>query len=242
MPDLDLEPNEDIQASHHRWLLSYADLMTLLFSLFVVLFSTTYAGQKKAEAVSKGVREAFGERAAAVKPVPKPSDDPGLMPVKDRLEDLLKLAIASGKTEIQLESRGLVIHLKDVSFFPPGESDIRPEGYEIIERIASVVGPLPNPIAVEGHSDGVAIHNSRFRDNWELSAARSVSMLRFLAEGYGIPQARMSATAFADTRPLSDNISAVGRAQNRRVDIVILSAPLQKVTRPSAGQGPTPPL
>jgi chemotaxis protein MotB len=233
MSDLDLEPNEDIQASHHRWLLSYADLMTLLFSLFVVLFSTAYAGQKKAEAISKGVREAFGERAV-VKPVaavalPKPPapsdvpDDPGLVPVKDRLNDLLKLAIESGKTEVQLESRGLVIHLKDVSFFPPGESDIRPEAYEIIQQIASVVEPLPNLIAVEGHSDGIAIHNSRFRDNWELSAARSVSMLRYLSDRYNIPQARMSATAFGDTRPLSDNISVEGRAQNRRVDIVILS-------------------
>jgi chemotaxis protein MotB len=217
MEDLDLEPNEDIQASHHRWLLSYADLMTLLFSLFVVLFSTTYAGQKKAEEISKSVRDALGERSPAI-PV-----GTGLTPLKTLLDERLKFAIESGQTEVRLETRGLVIHLKDVSFFPPGDSDIRPDAYEVIQKIAQVIGPLPNLIAIEGHSDGVAIHNSRFRDNWELSAARSVSMLRYLSETYGIPKSRLSASAFADTRPLSDNASAEGRAQNRRVDIVILS-------------------
>ena len=228
MEDLDLEPNEDIQASHHRWLLSYADLMTLLFSLFVVLFSSAYAGQKKAQDIAKSIREAFGERAVtaaavvAAKPMPPPADA-GLLPVKNLLDQRLKLAIQTGKTEISLESRGLVIHLKDVSFFTPGDSDIRSEAYEIIGRIARVIGPLPNYVTVEGHSDGTTIHNSRFHDNWELSAARSVSMLRYLSAMYSIPQQRLSATAFADTRPLSDNVSASGRAQNRRVDIVILS-------------------
>jgi len=207
--------------------------MTLLFALFVVLFSTTYAGQKKSQEISKGVREAFGEHPVAEKPVvpvivakppvPLPSPDPGLEPVKSLLDDRLKVAIQMGKTEIRLESRGLVIHLKDVSFFPPGDTEIRSDAYEMIGQIAKVIAPLPNFVMVEGHSDGVKIHNSRFHDNWELSAARSVSMLRYLSETYGIPQERLSAAAFADTRPLSDNTSAAGRAQNRRVDIVILS-------------------
>ena len=226
MEDADLEPNEDLQASHHRWLLSYADLMTLLFSLFAVLFATSYAGQKNFKEIAKGVREGFGEHAAIPKPVPsvplKPKV-PELAPIKTLLEERLKVAIDSGKAEVRLESRGLAIHLKDASFFPPGDTKIQPDAYEAIDGIARVIAPLPNLIMVEGHSDGTNIHNSRFHDNWELSAARSVSMLRFLSDTYGIPQQRLSATAFADTRPLSDNASAAGRAQNRRVDILILS-------------------
>jgi chemotaxis protein MotB len=223
--DLDFDLDEDLQASHHRWLLSYADLVTLLFSLFVVLFSSAYVGQKKSADIAKGVRDAFGEHSPAIaisKPL-KLAVDPALAPVKNLLEDRLKQAIESGKTEIRIESRGLVIRLKDVSVFKPGDTGINPEAHQIIDRIARAIAPLPNLITVEGHSDATAIHNSRFRDNWELSAARGVSMLRYLSETYGIPPQRLSATAFADTRPLSDNTSATGRAQNRRVDIVILS-------------------
>jgi chemotaxis protein MotB len=83
--------------------------------------------------------------------------------------------------------------------------------------------PLSNSISVEGHSDAVAIHNSRYADNWELSSARGTALLRYLTKKFDIAPQRLSVAAYADTRPLADNASIEGRAQNRRVDIVILS-------------------
>ncbi len=207
---------DDAPPHRDRWLLSYADLLTLLFSLFVVLFASAYHDRKHAHEVSLAVKQAFEGK-------PAPPQKGGLADVQAAMQQRLGAEIQSGKIRVSLETRGLMVQLNDASFFASGDDRVRPESYATIAEIAQVLVPLPNRITVEGHSDAAAIHSSRFRDNWELSAARGLSVVRQLTNDLGLAPNRLSVTAYADTRPRSDNSSEDGRAQNRRVDIVILS-------------------
>jgi chemotaxis protein MotB len=200
-----IEPNIEL-TGHQRWLLSYADFLTLLFALFAVLFASAYTHKKAVPA------------ALPVVAPPAP-----LAPTRNLLLDRLSSEIRAARVEIVPETRGLVIVLKDASFFQPGDDEILPESYPAINEIARAIAPLSNSISVEGHADAVAIHNSRFTDNWELSSARGAALLRYLIRSFDIAPQRLSVAAYADTRPLADNASPEGRAQNRRVDIVILS-------------------
>ena len=203
---------ESSHPGHDRWLLSYSDLLTLLFSLFVVLFASARV-PKPAPVVLKPPRVKI-----VTSPVAPVQEFDTLQHV---LNEKLSGAFSSGKVEMSMESRGLVLQLRDASFFLSGDDQIRPECYSTIGEIAAAVAPLPNAISIEGHADAAAMHGSRFKDNWELSAARGLSVIRYMTQMLGVPAERLSAAAYADTRPRADNDSEVGRAQNRRVDIVI---------------------
>jgi chemotaxis protein MotB len=123
-----------------------------------------------------------------------------LLPSQMFLTQALDSEIKSGKVQVHMEARGLVISLRESALFSTGEDAIAAGAHSTIEKIARSVGRLPNPVRLEGHTDAIPIHNSRFRSNWELSAARSIAMLELLATDFEVP-----------------------RAHNRRVDVVILN-------------------
>lgn len=139
------------------------------------------------------------------------------------LHSQLKAEIDAGKMEIALEPRGLVFSLREAAFFPSGEDTLAPETFPILEKIAAAIAKLTNPVRLEGHTDSVPIHNSRFRSNWELSAARSIAVLELLAGRFGLPRDRMAIVGYAETAPVASNDTEEGRARNRRVNIVILN-------------------
>jgi chemotaxis protein MotB len=114
--------------------------------------------------------------------------------------------------------------LREAAFFASGNDAVQPASFPILEKIAAVVRDLPNPMRLEGHTDSVPIHNSRFRSNWELSAARSIAMLELLRQRFGIPPSRMAVAGYAENAPADGNDTEQGRAHNRRVDVVVLSA------------------
>jgi len=113
--------------------------------------------------------------------------------------------------------------LREAAFFASGDDTVDPGSYPIIEKVAAVVKALPNPVRLEGHTDSVPIHNSRFRSNWELSAARSIAMLELLSERFGVPRPRMAVAGYAENAPADTNDTEEGRAHNRRVDVVVLA-------------------
>jgi chemotaxis protein MotB len=117
----------------------------------------------------------------------------------------------------------LVISVREASFFASGDDALYPGTYPTIQKIARVIAGLPSQVRLEGHTDAVPIHNSRFRSNWELSAGRSIAMLELLVSRFDIPQGRLAVAGYADTVPLESNDTDQGRAHNRRVDIVILN-------------------
>lgn len=242
-------------ANHERWLVSYADFITLLFAFFVVMFASTQADKNKAKAVSDSVREALehGQFSTAISTVlgrgkhearrspqsqdptnqrentsPPPSlqpenHPPDLAKSLATLQQGLAAEIAKGKLQLKLEPRGLVISMREATFFASGDDVIATASLPIVSKIAEVVRSLPNPVRLEGHTDSRPIHNSRFHSNWDLSAARSIAMLGLLRDQYEVPQGRMAIAGYADNTPADTNCTEEGRAHNRRVDLVRLT-------------------
>lgn len=240
-------PGEE-NATHERWLVSYADFITLMFAFFVVMFAASQADKQKIQHVSEAVTRALeqgrlparvmqmlgatpggytGDHAPEGLRTLKPSDAAGklaeLTPSMRQLTAELREEIRKGKLQISMEPRGLVISLRQAAFFPTGDAVVAVEGYGTIGKLAETIRKLPNPVRLEGHTDSVPIHNGRFASNWELSAARSIVMLELLRDRYQIPAARMAVVGYAETVPVDTNETAEGRARNRRVDVTILS-------------------
>lgn len=239
--------------NHERWLVSYADFITLLFAFFVVMFASSQTDKAKARAISDSVTDALdkGGIQSVVHEVlggtvdevgignammkgpggSEPKNEPppplpatvGLMPKLKYLSEALKTEIKAGQLEIKQEDRGLVISLQQAAFFPSGDDTIDPKTYDSIAKIAAIFGDIPNPIRLEGHTDSQPIHTSRFHSNWELSAARGIAMLDILTTRFGIAHERLAVVGYADTVPKVSNDTEEGRARNRRVDIVILN-------------------
>ena len=220
------EPSHDIlqrrlRPSTDRWLVSYADFVTLLFALFVVLFAVARSERASAKQLAESFQRALGKPAAPVT-LPPPSE---LTSAFRRLQEQLAPEIAAGKMKVALETRGVVISLREGAFFPSGSDALNPAANESMEKVAAVMHDLPNAVRLEGHTDSVPIKNGRYRSNWDLSAARSIAALTYFEEKFGLSADRFSISGYADNLPVGDNDSADGRAQNRRVDVVIVSAP-----------------
>jgi chemotaxis protein MotB len=246
--------------SHDRWLVSYADFITLLFAFFVVMFASSQKDKGAAKAVSESVRDAIehGQLSSAVsmalgrgkhenskKPTnvekvkisenlapqignPANAHPEDLAKSMQKLQKGLDSELKTGKVQLSLEARGLVISLREAAFFASGDDKVQPASFPILAKIAEVMQVLPNSVRLEGHTDAVPIHTSRFRSNWELSSARAIAMLELLHERYQIPTPRLSVAGYAENAPSDSNDTDEGRAHNRRVDVVLLSAEGQK--------------
>jgi chemotaxis protein MotB len=240
--------------NHERWLVSYADFITLLFAFFVVMFATAQKDKSKARLVAESVREALqhGELSSAITgiintrkvtpdgkgdsrinpdipPPSKPAEKLPPVPRKDlektlaTISEVLRKEVAEGKIAVKLDQRGLVVSMRELAFFASGDDTVNPASLPILQKIAKVIETVPNPVRLEGHTESVPIHNSRFRSNWELSAARSIALLEVLRDQCGIPASKLSVAGFAENAPVDTNGTPEGRSHNRRVDLVVLS-------------------
>jgi chemotaxis protein MotB len=237
--------------NHERWLVSYADFITLLFAFFVVMFASTQADKNKAKAVSDSVRQALehgqfstaistvlgrGKHEAKKAPVSQDNTDqrenstppaahpPDLAKSLDTLQQGLESELKNGKLQLKLVPRGLIISMREATFFASGDDAVAAASLPILAKIAAVVQSLPNPVRLEGHTDSRPIHTARFRSNWDLSSARSIAMLELMRDRFQIPVARMAVAGYADNAPADTNDTEEGRAHNRRVDLILLSA------------------
>lgn len=279
-------PKAPAPENHERWLVSYADFITLLFAFFVVMFASTQTDHKRAQQISDSVKKALaedhmravvaavlggtvndkgkgnammrgpggankGDKDPAAKPPPPESAPPPdngapppiqvaeLLPTMSFLTKDLTSELKAGVMQIHMERRGLVITFNQTAHFASGGNDLTPAAYKSMEKIARVLSQIPNPIRLEGHTDSIPINNSRFRSNWELSAARSIAMLEVLSNRFGISKDRMSIGGYADAAPIDTNDTAEGRSHNRRVDLVILNE-AGMAAEPSAPETPAP--
>jgi chemotaxis protein MotB len=248
------EPEKHV--NHERWLVSYADFITLLFAVFVVLYAMGQTDKAKTEAVIASLQSSFGmSTAGATSPkinvIPsKPmSIIPSLKPevsvspagrssrslgrvraeekdfrqIKSSIEAYLIKQGAQGKVSLTITRRGLIVSLKEAGFFDSGQAHIRSDAYELINTISEVMTQYNNPMRIEGHTDNVPINTSQFPSNWELSTARATNALKYLIKHFDADPDKISATGYAEFRPLADNSTTEGRAKNRRVDVVMLS-------------------
>jgi chemotaxis protein MotB len=239
------------RVTHDRWLVSYADFITLLFAFFVVLFASANADKKKQVEVAQAIDAAFkslGIFPDASRRPAKPMNsaggkEPAAIPmnivmgedvlsparVKDDLENLrrdlaqrLSNQVAQHTVSIQMGRDGLVISLREAGFFDSGSAMPRPETLGTLREIATSLGRTPYDLRVEGHTDNIPIHTANFDSNWELSSARATRIARLFLDSHAIPPDRISAAGYAEFHPVASNATPEGRATNRRVDLVVL--------------------
>ncbi len=224
--------------NHERWLVSYADFITLLFAFFVVMYSISSVNEGKFRTVSDSIK-------AALNPIVSPAStavpftigqnkavtvNPSIESVKEPAVRRLRQIMRSLKEETHLEivqlkeltNGDIVLTLPDTVLFRSGESVLRSEARPFIQAIGDVLIELDRHVRVEGHTDNVPISTVQFPSNWELSATRAVTVVRALSEQYGVPSDHLTAVGHADSRSITDNLTPENREKNRRVEIVVL--------------------
>lgn len=217
--------------SRDRWLVSYADFMTLLCAFFTTLYASSLVTATKAEAPPAAAV------AAAPAPIVMPSPvavstDP-LQTLRAHLAAALHDDLAAGRLQLVDDRRGLVVEVPEGAAFAAGQAAVTAAARDTLRRIAGAVADLPNGIRVEGHTDDAPIRTARFASNWELSTARATEVVALLVRDSGIAPARLSAAGYGEHRPRAGNDTAAGRLRNRRVDIVILNATTAAAEEPA---------
>jgi chemotaxis protein MotB len=220
---------------HDRWLVSYADFITLLFAFFVVMYSAAQLDKRRAGQLATAIQTAFLQHGSLPD---KPSDVGGLSEsgtasnlsvgdtdefklLKGQIESALAGEISAGDVAVQESGEGLVVSLREIGFFDSGSDEIKASSAGAFARLADIVRQTDREIRIEGHTDNVPIHNARFSSNWDLSAARATATVRLLIQSYSLRPELLGASGYAEYRPVASNDSPAGRAANRRVDIVI---------------------
>jgi chemotaxis protein MotB len=234
-------------SSRDRWLISYADFVTLLFAVFVVLFAFSWQSKQNVRTVSNAIHTGFqamsvnppnGSKAQQqtvdAPPAPVGLPQPPEMDTADLTKELQQvLGDSIDKKEIVMQQtrEGLVISLRELGFFNSGEAKLLPGAAEKLRGTAQVLMQRGLELRVEGHSDEQPIHNSFFRSNWELSTARATSVLTVFVEDAKFPPTKISVAGYGPYHPVADNDTPEGRGMNRRVDLVVLASSKYEHTR-----------
>ena len=210
------------QISHERWLVSYADFVTLLFAFFVVMYASAQMDQRKAGRLSVAIESAFQQLGIFQTDGHKPGNIPhqiplsgnrtpgGDQPVKQdltaiqgELENVLAQEIKRNEVGLHLEPDGLVISLREAGFFDSGSATMKAQAEDAFRRVAQILQEHPYGVRIEGHTDTVPIHTAQFASNWELSTARATELVKVLIEQHGIAAERLSAAGYAEFHPVA---------------------------------------
>ncbi|HJV54208.1 MAG TPA: flagellar motor protein MotD [Noviherbaspirillum sp.] len=241
---------EEEQDNHERWMVSYADFITLLFAFFVVMYAISSVNEGKYRAVANSLVGAF--RSTPVVPasdnaqqVTAPSipmasqqrrnaealrrEREQMTHMARDIQKALAPLVSQGKVRVTQSPRGVRVEINASVLFAPGDARLSGETGEVLRAVAVVLKDDDHAIQVEGHTDSVPIMNSAFPSNWELSSVRASSVVRLFAES-GIAESRLTAIGRGQTQPVESNDTAEGRQRNRRVTIVILSSLPERVT------------
>jgi chemotaxis protein MotB len=263
---------EEEHENHERWMVSYADMMTLLLVLFIVLYAMSQVDKEKFAALASGLSEAFGapvsvmtsptpdgavldglpgaiDIASAIPPDPTVSDAEvdaaaaraaleraeqveaeaataydELAAARDRIDAALTAAGYAGAAQYEIDERGLVVHvISDGVLYDAESAALRADGIRVLNAVAPELAGLPNEVRVEGHTNSVPVTpGGPYPSNWELSTDRATAVVRHLLSR-GLPAGKVSATGYADTKPLVPDSDPAAMTVNRRVDIVVVS-------------------
>lgn len=252
--------------NHERWLVSYADFITILFAFFVVMYSTSAVNVGDFRVLSDSIVQAFGLPGVSFNPsrpdgegslasqlgVPQ-SDDASRVPLKSAAnvndQNAAQAAIASDEeiagVQVALQSsvgdliapdrfsvtgnsNWLEIKIPARMLFPSASRSLLASSIPMLQRLADTLMALPNEVVVQGHTDNLPIRNGQFPSNWELSTSRAAAVARVFEEA-GVDPARLSAVGYGPNRPVADNTTEEGRAENRRVVVLVRSSRLSQV-------------
>jgi chemotaxis protein MotB len=279
------------EPNHERWLVSYADFITLLFAVFVTLYAMSFTDKQKVDEVIKSMNASFGIGTAdtmdiinnhSFSPVPglidvnKPevipprtqqgqdnktkkqkaqeaekkseeeaakkakkttppeaavagqgekthADEQEFKKLKEQILALIKEKGAEGQVTLTIDSRGLVVSLKDTEFFESGQATVRRGAIPLLNNIVNAINKYTNAIRIEGHTDNIPIQTAAFPSNWELSTGRATNIVQYMINSHAFSPDKLSAIGYGEYRPIADNTTPAGRQKNRRVDVVLLS-------------------
>jgi chemotaxis protein MotB len=270
------------EPNHERWLVSYADFITLLFAVFVTLYAMSFTDKQKVDKVIASINASFGigksdtlniidnssfspvpglidlskkevvpprtfqgndekkakklkeqqeaekklkEQEAAKKETggKNRADEQEFKKIEEKIRKYLQEKGAENQVKTTIDSRGLVISLKDTEFFESGQATVRRAATPLLNDIVSAINKYTNSIRVEGHTDSNPIQTAAFPSNWELSTARATNIVQYLISSHSFSPDKLSAIGYGEYRPIADNKTNDGRQKNRRVDIVLLS-------------------
>lgn len=232
--------------NHERWLVSYADFITLLFAFFVVMYSISSVNEGKYKILSQALVGVFNDTERSLTPIPIGEQRPiSIKPAEPLVKDSEQIEAGIGQASAdplkeiaddvraafgdliksnQMTVRGnelwIEIELNSSLLFGSGDAMPSDKAFTIIEKVAKIIKPFDNPIHVEGFTDDLPISTAQFPTNWELSSARSASIVRMLAME-GLNPARMASVGYGEFQPVAPNTTAEGRGRNRRVVLVI---------------------
>ncbi|MBI3149059.1 MAG: flagellar motor protein MotD [Betaproteobacteria bacterium] len=243
-------PSVEDDEKPDRWLVSYADFITLLFAFFVVMYAISQVNEGKYRVLSESLSTAFTQQihltapprgtpvmatppatSAPEPPAPEPPE-PSALPAPEpttneivgkELLEALNPMVARGLAKVQQTERGISVDISASALFDIGQADLQPAAVPALRAAARVLAKVPNRIQVEGHTDNVPISTVAYPSNWELSSARAASVVRMFI-GEGVPAARLAAVGYAEHQPIEGNTSAQGRASNRRVTVILMAA------------------
>ncbi len=212
-----------------RWLLTYADLITLLLGLFVILYAMSKIDAGKYAEVVTALNGVFGAPSGILTGNPTLLENPAnaLQSEKQRIAQEIRSALHLDERTLPItiseNERGVTVHIMEELLFASGSADLKQASLVTLDTLAAVLRSLPNDLRVEGHTDNVPISTGQFPSNWHLSVARALNVAYYVIQRHGLKQERVSVVGYSEFQPLAPNTTTENRSRNRRVDIVIVA-------------------
>ena len=218
------------------WMTTFGDMMTLLLVFFVLLYSFSSMDVEKFKGFISALQSQLGILEGGKTISENPNIDAGTLgqdyaqapqnirEIMRELNNYIESNNLSDRVDVENKRKGLVISLTGEILYEQGRADIRDQGREVLAMISDILNDVPNDIMIEGHTDDLPIRTDEFPSNWELSTARAVNVIKFLIEERDFEPARLSAAGYSEYRPVAENNTADGRAENRRVEVVVLNS------------------
>ena len=229
--------NKNNDDTDSNWMTTFSDMMTLLMTFFVLLYSMSTIDAQKFKAAVTSLRENMGilsggRTVTTEQPLAEsgsmgseitPSMRQNLTLARKEIQQYVQEKNLQDRVNMEMTQRGLVVRFTGQILFEVGEAEIRNEGRDVLDRVATVLKDMPNNVMIEGHTDNLPIDTEEFPTNWELSTARATEVIKYFIEDPGINPKRLSAAGYSKYRPIKPNDSPENRALNRRVEVVILN-------------------
>ena len=222
--------------NHERWLITYADMITLLMVFFIVLYASSIVDSNKFQSLAASLQQAFNVDVLQGFDLETTSADPAaaealvaalkqdVESLRSELDALRGPALSRGDIAVEVNREGILISIYGNLLFDSGKATINYEALDVLQRVARAIATKPYPMRVEGHTDNIPIDTQVYPSNWELSTARATAVVRYLIDS-GISPQRVQAVGYGETRPLNGNLNRDQRARNRRVDIQLIYLP-----------------
>lgn len=204
----------------NRWVVSYADFVTMLLALFMVMYAIVRVDNQKLSEFQNRIQKTFGKDVNVTKYQANGYNSKFVNP---DIEKLFKENISQSKSiKLLYGNKGLTIRISDKLLFDEGSADIKPEALNTLAEIEKVLTKIDNPVIIEGHTDSTPIQNVKYPSNWELSTARATNIISYMIKKGHMTPKRLCAVGYGEYMPIADNTSVSGRMLNRRVDIIVL--------------------